>query len=119
MVFRDQSPQFQPHLPAINQFRIDTPGCVKQCIIPDVVLFVNGIPNGCANTAPVSNCEEIVARFTVLGTVLLTYSSCAQLLRRAALNADLALRISAGCSTPSLGVCPYGACGGTRNHSSL
>lgn len=29
---------------AINQFRIDTPGCVRQCIIPDVVLFVNGIP---------------------------------------------------------------------------
>jgi type I restriction enzyme R subunit len=29
---------------AINQFRIDTPGCVKTCIIPDVVLFVNGIP---------------------------------------------------------------------------
>lgn len=29
---------------AITQFRIDTPGCVKQCIIPDIVLFVNGIP---------------------------------------------------------------------------
>jgi type I restriction enzyme R subunit len=29
---------------AINQFRIDTPGCVKRCIIPDIVLFVNGIP---------------------------------------------------------------------------
>ena len=29
---------------AINQFRIDTPGCVKTCIIPDIVLFVNGIP---------------------------------------------------------------------------
>lgn len=29
---------------AINQFRIDTPGAVKSCIIPDVVLFVNGIP---------------------------------------------------------------------------
>jgi type I restriction enzyme R subunit len=29
---------------AINQFRIDTPGCVKQCIIPNIVLFVNGIP---------------------------------------------------------------------------
>ena len=24
--------------------RIDTPGCVKSCIIPDIVLFVNGIP---------------------------------------------------------------------------
>lgn len=29
---------------AINQFRIDTPGCVKTFIIPDIVLFVNGIP---------------------------------------------------------------------------
>ncbi len=29
---------------AINQFRIDTPGCVKQFIIPDIVLFVNGLP---------------------------------------------------------------------------
>ena len=30
---------------AINQFRVDTPGCVKQfIIIPDIVLFVNGIP---------------------------------------------------------------------------
>ena len=29
---------------AINQFRIDTPGSVKSCIIPDIVLFVNGIP---------------------------------------------------------------------------
>ncbi|WP_077530287.1 type I restriction endonuclease subunit R [Vreelandella utahensis] len=32
------------HFLAINQFRIDTPGCVKQFIIPDLVLFVNGIP---------------------------------------------------------------------------
>ncbi|OMH39417.1 type I restriction endonuclease subunit R [Motiliproteus sp. MSK22-1] len=29
---------------AINQFRIDTPGGVKDSIIPDIVLFVNGIP---------------------------------------------------------------------------
>ena len=29
---------------AINQFRIDTPGCVKNFIILDIVLFVNGIP---------------------------------------------------------------------------
>ena len=29
---------------AINQFRIDTPGAVKQFIIPDIVLLVNGIP---------------------------------------------------------------------------
>lgn len=32
------------HFLAINQFRVDTPGCVKQFIIPDLVLFVNGIP---------------------------------------------------------------------------
>jgi type I restriction enzyme, R subunit len=32
------------HFLVINQFRIDTPGCVKQFIIPDIVLFVNGIP---------------------------------------------------------------------------
>lgn len=29
---------------AINQFRINTPGGVKDFIIPDVVLFVNGLP---------------------------------------------------------------------------
>jgi len=29
---------------AINQFRVDTPGCVKKFIIPDIVLFVNGMP---------------------------------------------------------------------------
>jgi len=29
---------------AINQYRIDTPGGVKQFIIPDVVLLVNGMP---------------------------------------------------------------------------
>ncbi len=29
---------------AINQFRINTPGRVKDFIIPDIVLFVNGIP---------------------------------------------------------------------------
>jgi len=28
----------------INQFRIDTPGGVKAFIIPDVILFVNGLP---------------------------------------------------------------------------
>jgi type I restriction enzyme R subunit len=32
------------HFLAINQFRIDTPGGTKQFIIPDIVLFVNGIP---------------------------------------------------------------------------
>jgi type I restriction enzyme, R subunit len=29
---------------AINQFCVNTPGAVKQCTIPDTVLFVNGIP---------------------------------------------------------------------------
>jgi type I restriction enzyme R subunit len=29
---------------AINQFRIDTPGGARKCIIPDIVLFVNGLP---------------------------------------------------------------------------
>ncbi len=34
------------HFLAINQFRIDTPGAAKDFIIPDIVLFVNGIPLG-------------------------------------------------------------------------
>ena len=32
------------HFVAINQFRIDTPGTAKKFIIPDIVLFVNGLP---------------------------------------------------------------------------
>lgn len=32
------------HFLAINQFRIDTVGTAKKFIIPDIVLFVNGIP---------------------------------------------------------------------------
>ncbi len=36
--------QIRNHFQAINQFRIDTPGGVKSCIIPDIVLFVNGLP---------------------------------------------------------------------------
>jgi len=32
------------HFLAINQFRIDTPGRVKDHIRPDIVLFVNGLP---------------------------------------------------------------------------
>lgn len=32
------------HFLAINQFRIDTPGTGKEFIIPDIVLFVNGMP---------------------------------------------------------------------------
>lgn len=29
---------------AINQFRVNTPGSTKQMIIPDIVLFLNGLP---------------------------------------------------------------------------
>ncbi|MGL5716605.1 MAG: type I restriction endonuclease subunit R [Paraclostridium sp.] len=29
---------------AVSQFRVDTPGCAKIFIIPDIVLFINGIP---------------------------------------------------------------------------
>ena len=32
------------HFLAINQFRIDTPGTTKDFIVPDIVLFVNGLP---------------------------------------------------------------------------
>ncbi len=32
------------HFLAINQFRVDTPGSGKEFIIPDIVLFVNGVP---------------------------------------------------------------------------
>lgn len=60
------------HFLAINQFRIDTPGCVKQFIIPDIVLFVNGIPlvvveckkggPTCAN--PMAEAFEQLLRYT-------------------------------------------------------
>jgi type I restriction enzyme, R subunit len=29
---------------AINQFRIETPGCVREFMVSDIVLFVNGVP---------------------------------------------------------------------------
>lgn len=56
---------------AVNQFRVDTPGCVKQCIIPDIVLFVNGLPLvvveakiGDANTAnPMHAAYEQLLRY--------------------------------------------------------
>lgn len=50
------------HFLAINQFRIDTPGGVKAFIIPDIVLFVNGIPLGvveCKKGGP--NCANPMA----------------------------------------------------------
>ena len=31
---------------AMNQFRLDTPGTLRDYIIPDIVLFINGIPIG-------------------------------------------------------------------------
>ena len=31
---------------AINQFKVLTPGAIKESIIPDIVLFINGIPVG-------------------------------------------------------------------------
>ena len=71
---------------AINQFRIDTPGCVKQFIIPDIVLFVNGIPlivveckKGGHNYAnPMSEAFEQLQRYMgqrVLNSFLMLYSS--------------------------------------------
>ncbi len=39
--FRDA---IQNSFVAISQFRVDTPHCVKKFIIPDIVLFVNGLP---------------------------------------------------------------------------
>jgi type I restriction enzyme, R subunit len=64
---RPQNNQFH----AINQFRIDTPGCVKEFIIPDIVLFINGIPlivveckkgsSNCAN--PMSEAFEQLQRY--------------------------------------------------------
>ena len=56
---------------AINQFRIDTPGGAKTCIIPDIVLFVNGLPlavieckEGDANTAnPMYEAGEQLLRY--------------------------------------------------------
>lgn len=40
---------------AINQFKVDTPHRAKKCIIPDIVLFVNGLPWGvveCKDATP-------------------------------------------------------------------
>src|SRR3989442_962010 len=31
---------------AMNQFKVNTPGTIRQCIVPDIVLFVNGLPIG-------------------------------------------------------------------------
>ncbi len=45
-------------LHAINQFRVETPGCVKMFIIPDIVLFVKGIPA----RGPVAALDPLSAR---------------------------------------------------------
>lgn len=50
------------HFLAINQFRIDTPGGVKDFLIADIVLFVNGLPFGvveCKKAGP--NCANPMA----------------------------------------------------------
>lgn len=31
---------------AMNQFRVNTPGTLRTCIIPDIALFINGLPIG-------------------------------------------------------------------------
>ncbi len=55
---------------AINQFRINTPGGPRQGIIPDIVLFVNGMPFcviECKNTGvsePLSEAEIQIRRYS-------------------------------------------------------
>ena len=55
---------------AINQFRIQTPGGPRQGIIPDIVLFVNGMPFGvieCKDTGvtePLSEAEIQIRRYS-------------------------------------------------------
>lgn len=73
------------HNPESNQFRIDTPGCVRQFIIPDIELFVNGAigtirrlsgmrwtrccqvtaseRSGCGNGVQIWNFEPLLMRF--------------------------------------------------------
>ncbi|MDD5581386.1 MAG: HsdR family type I site-specific deoxyribonuclease [Methylobacter sp.] len=55
---------------AINQFRIDTPGGARSSIIPDIVLFVNGLPFvvvECKATdvsEPLSEAERQIRRYS-------------------------------------------------------
>lgn len=57
---------------AINQFRIDTPGRLKEHIRPDIVLFVNGLPFAVVEckeanaftSNPVTDAIEQLARYT-------------------------------------------------------
>ena len=58
------------HFLVINQFRIDTPGADRACIVPDIVLFVNGLP------LAVAECKEANAY-----TVNPMYEAFRQLLR--------------------------------------
>lgn len=54
---------------AINQFRVDTPGASRNAIIPDIVLFVNGLPLvvvECKDVDvadPISSCVEQIMRY--------------------------------------------------------
>jgi hypothetical protein len=71
---------------AINQFRIERPGCVKASIIPDIVLFVNGIPLvvveakiGDANTAnPILEAFVQLLRYRNARPETLTAAGCAR-----------------------------------------
>ena len=58
---------------AINQFRIDTPGGVKSSIIPDIVLFVHGIPPG--------HCRSVEAKIGDPNTANPLHEAFIQLLR--------------------------------------
>ena len=58
----------------------------------------------------------------ILFRVFRSISKCrgeSQAFNRAALQAAAALFMSAGCNTPSFGLCPLGAPGGTQKYSSL
>ena len=81
-------------LHAINQFRVDTPGCVKGFIIPDIVLFVNGLP-----------LVVVEAKIADLNTANPLYAAFEQLLRYGTGGRTHARRVfakaSRGCSIPT------------------
>lgn len=58
------------HFIAVNQFKIDTPKTPKKCIIPDIVLFVNGLPLivvECKDidvSEPLSDAERQIRRYS-------------------------------------------------------
>ncbi len=57
------------HFVAINQFRVDTPGTARHAIIPDIVLFVNGLPFSVVECKdvdvadPISSAVEQIMRY--------------------------------------------------------